>query len=147
MLEYLMQSLHLAPRPGFEGFRPEEAHMPQTGNPEILLVDDQDDLRHMLSRTLHRAGFEVTEAESGEHALELLPVHAASVRLLVTDVMMPGITGCELARQIQGRYPHIKVLFISGCGGNLVHPGACFLQKPFGAKTFLREVTNLLTAQ
>jgi two-component system, cell cycle sensor histidine kinase and response regulator CckA len=111
---------------------------------EILLVDDQDDLRRLLAQTLRSAGYLITEAACGEHALETLPLQAARIRLLITDVMMPGINGCELARQVQRNYPHIRILFISGYAAGLLEPGAAFLQKPFSPKEFLQATKKAL---
>jgi FixJ family two-component response regulator len=58
--------------------------------------------------------------------------------------MMPGINGRELAQRVGRRWPDIKVLFISGCPGNILEPGVPFLQKPFGTKALLREISILL---
>jgi two-component system cell cycle sensor histidine kinase/response regulator CckA len=110
----------------------------------ILLVEDQEDLRRLLNRALRQAGFRVIEAANGEQALAAFGSASYPVHLLLTDVVMPGINGCDLAREICFREPGIQVLLMSGCAGHLVQPGVPFLQKPFGVKTLLREVRRLL---
>ena len=111
---------------------------------EILLVDDHDALRHLLAQALRRAGYRVAEAACGEEALDLLPARAERLRLLITDIVMPGIDGCELARQVRHSYPHIRDLFISGYTDGLLEPGAAFLQKPFTPHQLLDLVNKIL---
>jgi CheY-like chemotaxis protein len=144
--ETLVNEMHVSatmPR-AVEPFRHKEIVTAPAGKIGILLVDDQHSLRRMLGRALHEAGFWVVEAASGEEALQLLPQQAAGVQLLITDVMMPGINGAELARRVLRQRPDIRVLFISGCAGNLLDPGTPFLQKPFSTKVLLREIAALL---
>jgi two-component system, cell cycle sensor histidine kinase and response regulator CckA len=113
-------------------------------NAEILLVDDHDALRRLLAQALQRAGYLVAEAACGEEALELLPARAERLRLLITDIVMPGIDGCELARQVRLSYPHIRNLFISGYTAGLLEPGSAFLQKPFNPHQLLDSVKKIL---
>jgi two-component system cell cycle sensor histidine kinase/response regulator CckA len=110
----------------------------------VLLVEDQDDLRRLLARALKEAGFRVIEAASGELALAALQSAVHPVHLLVTDILMPGIDGCELATRVRSRRSDIKVLLMSGYAGVAVPPGIPFLQKPFSVQTLLREVRRLV---
>ena len=141
-----MNEMHVSamkPR-AVEPFGRQETVTPPTGQIGILLVDDQHELRHLLGRALSQSGFRVVEAASGEEALERLAQQSAGIQLLVTDVIMPGINGAELARRVLLQRPDMKVLFISGCAGHILEPGAPFLQKPFSMKVLLREVETLL---
>jgi two-component system cell cycle sensor histidine kinase/response regulator CckA len=103
----------------------------------ILLVEDHDDIREMLSEELTSAGFEVVSAEDGESGLAQLQLQKRPIDLLITDVMMPRMTGCELAKHCVDACPAAKVLFISGYskdelrGNPLLQTGqAVFLAKP-----------------
>jgi two-component system, cell cycle sensor histidine kinase and response regulator CckA len=110
----------------------------------ILLVDDQGELRRLLGCVLQRAGFRVFEAASGEEALDLFSRDGARIQLLITDVVMPGMDGSELARRVSRKRPAIKVLFISGYSGHKLPAGAPFLLKPFSPKALLKEIEALL---
>lgn len=111
---------------------------------EILLVDDEGDIRLLVGQFLRRSGYRVTEAASGEDALRTLSLRGSSVRLLITDIVMPGIDGCELARQTRRTFPHIQNLFISGYPCGNLEPGAMLLKKPFNLKALLQRVETIL---
>jgi two-component system, cell cycle sensor histidine kinase and response regulator CckA len=114
----------------------------------ILLVDDDDDVRDYTALVLEEAGYDVRVASRGETALRVL-VSESPFDLLITDVVMPGWDGAELARRVKAVRPDLKVLFISGfappiAGGRLL--GAEVLDKPFHRESLLRAVRNTLIA-
>lgn len=112
----------------------------------ILVVEDERPVRDLLVAVLARLGFSVHACATAEEAIELQRAHGAD--LLVTDVMLPGMSGPELARTIRIDSPSTRVLFMSGYAGALLKDedmaGAEFLQKPFDAKTVAQKVRALL---
>ena len=116
----------------------------------ILLVEDNEMLRCMVRDLLTNYGFGVIEAESPEQALQM--VAGRDIDLLVTDVVMPGLSGPELHERLQKQYPGLIVLFMSGYTNtvivNLGVPGygVNFIQKPFSVDGFLLKVEGLLNA-
>ncbi|BCO09463.1 hypothetical protein GF1_18390 [Desulfolithobacter dissulfuricans] len=106
------------------------------GRETILVVDDEESVRQLLADTLTPIGYTIFEAATGEEAVELVQTKAPDVDLLLTDVIMPGMNGKELASRLQAVYPHLKVLFISGYTDNLIvkqgilEPGIQLLSKP-----------------
>lgn len=99
------------------------------GRPNILVVDDDQDVRETLAETLVQFGYEVVQAASGEEALPLLESRV-DIDMLITDVRMPGMSGLELAERARRRDAHLKVIVISGYF--LPQPiTERFLQKPF----------------
>jgi CheY-like chemotaxis protein len=119
----------------------------------ILVVDDEASLRSVMRRTLLRAGFEVLLAEDGARALALASSHAGHIDLLLTDVVMPGLSGPELARRLREERPEIGVLFVSGYSfeENVPAPdaasGTAYLAKPFDSTTLTAKVHHLLEAR
>ena len=107
--------------------------------PTILVVDDEESLRLYLARLLEEEGYRVITARDGNAALALVERAAGSVRLVITDVSMPNLSGPELIRRMAARPPVPPVLFISG-----THPGT-ELQGPLLPKPFLpEELTRLV---
>src|SRR5687767_14539212 len=80
----------------------------------VLLVDDEQMLRRLLSRMLLEAGFTVVDAENGHRALEIARALDGSLGLVVTDVHMPVMSGLEFASQLRSLHPDVPILFISG---------------------------------
>jgi CheY-like chemotaxis protein len=109
----------------------------------ILLVDDEEFVRRMMRRILGAAGHRVLEAEDGLQALRTLDREAASVRLVISDVAMPKMSGDELAAEIRVRWPATPILLISAYGRN-VSSDVDFLAKPFDSETLLRRVGALM---
>lgn len=102
----------------------------------ILVVEDEDTVRRVTARLLNRLGYAVTTAASAEEALALLECRGAPFSLVLTDVVMPGLTGIELAEVLRAREPDVRILFMSGypsreLGQNPEDPPSPFLPKPF----------------
>jgi signal transduction histidine kinase/ActR/RegA family two-component response regulator len=122
------------------------------GNETILLVEDEEPIRKLCSTFLARNGYRVLSAGSGEEALGLLAQKPAPIDLLLTDVVMPGIHGGELARRIVRQNPGIRVLFMSGHPDVTVEQagidaaGTNYLGKPFRSTDLIRKVRTLLDA-
>jgi two-component system, cell cycle sensor histidine kinase and response regulator CckA len=120
------------------------------GTETILLVDDEPMVRHFLSFVLTRYGYSVLEAENGEDALDLAGSHGAPVHLLLTDVVMPKLNGCELAGLLRRWYPGIGLLLMSGFADgefaalNLGDDMAFFIRKPFGMRELAAAVRSAL---
>jgi CheY-like chemotaxis protein len=115
----------------------------------ILLVEDQEAVRHLMREILEMSGYVVLEAASGREALRISAEHAAPIRLMITDVVMPGMTGTELGVQLRALRPEMKVLYISGYADDALHDGvldsgAIFLQKPVKSAELERVVRQLL---
>jgi hypothetical protein len=109
----------------------------------ILVVDDETGIRELIRRILLRERYRVLESGSAEQALNI--AQGQSIDLLITDVMLPGIHGPELARRMQQTAPRLKTLFISGyTGEENVPAGARFLAKPFTLGALLEKVRAAL---
>lgn len=115
----------------------------------ILLVDDQDAVRRLTARNLRQSKYQVLEAGDGHEALKVLQDHR-KVHLLLTDVVMPGMDGRELARRVTEMRPDIKVILMSGYHGQTDGetddgvPPSAFLQKPFTQEGLLQKVRDAL---
>jgi len=115
----------------------------------ILIVDDEPQVRRLLERVLHSAGFDVLTAECGLDAISISLDHPGRISLLITDINLPGMTGWTLADEITEIEPELPVLFMSGgCPErNFDSDGHSeFLAKPFTPNTLLLEVSHLLGA-
>lgn len=101
----------------------------------ILLADDEPSLRAAVAEYLRGAGHRVLESLSPHDAVELARVHTGTIDVLLTDIVMPGLRGTELARQVIEFHPDIHVIYMSGFAQSLpeaqIPLGAAFLQKPF----------------
>jgi signal transduction histidine kinase/CheY-like chemotaxis protein len=127
---------------------------PQVGlvsaNETVLLVEDEDQVRHLTQTLLARQGYRVLEASSGRAALALARQHRERIDLMLTDVVMPQMSGPDLANAVRSSHPDIKVLFMSGYTDTAVAlqstlaPGTPFVQKPFTTGTLLRKVREAL---
>ncbi|MFH0781660.1 MAG: response regulator [Pseudomonadota bacterium] len=132
----------------FTGARPEHPH---TGGSEtVLLVEDDDGVREAAGTILRSYGYTVLEAHNGHEALKVHREQEDPIHILITDVVMPGMNGRELAREIETLSPLTKVLYISGYTDNaIVHhgvldAGTAFLQKPFTPEALARKVREVL---
>ncbi|HEV8463135.1 MAG TPA: PAS domain S-box protein [Gaiellaceae bacterium] len=122
----------------------------QTGTETVLLVEDETVVRHLVSEILSANGYTVLEAADGPSALELLRRHTAPVDLLVTDVVMPGMSGPEVAQAVTAMRPGTQVVYMSGYTDQAIghhgvlEAGMAFLQKPFSADDLTRKVRAVL---
>jgi two-component system cell cycle response regulator CpdR len=116
----------------------------------ILLAEDDDSLRRFLTKALERAGYEVRACPDGETAVEALD--EGPYDLLLTDIVMPGIDGIEVARVAAAREPALRIMFITGFAAVALNPGngapkdARILSKPFHLRDLVNEVERLLRA-
>lgn len=105
----------------------------------VLVVEDQEQVRRSLTRLLQDAGYEVEAAENAEQAIALARRREGRIDLLVSDVIMPGVSGIELSRRLRALYPSLAVLLVSGYAGGEINvlselgDNVQFLQKPFDA--------------
>jgi CheY-like chemotaxis protein len=122
----------------------------QSQHETVLLVEDESAVRDLASAILKRDGYVVLEARSVEHALEISREYAGPIHALVTDVVMPQMSGRQLAQRIQTARRDIKVLYVSGYTDDVIshhgvlEAGAAFLQKPFSPGKFVQTVHDLL---
>jgi CheY-like chemotaxis protein len=130
--------------------RPVEKSVMTGGSETILLVEDEQGVRNLIRTVLRSCGYQVLEAGNGRQALEVARSYAAPIALLVTDVVMPEMTGAQTAEAIQGIHPGIKVLFLSGYTDDaVVRHGVLeakveFLQKPFSPQRLASKVREVL---
>jgi signal transduction histidine kinase len=123
---------------------------PLRGMETILLVEDEDAVRELARDILQARGYTVLEARHGAEALVAVEHHPGPIHLMLTDVVMPEMTGRELADRLAVLRPTVKILFMSGYTDNaVVHhgvldPGTVFLQKPFSAAVLARKVRDML---
>jgi len=117
-----------------------------TGSGSVMVVEDETSVREMTSVVLRRAGYEVTAVSDGAEALERLLGMAAPIDVLVTDVVMPGMSGIDLAERVIDRFPTAGVVLLSGYNAEtldldrVVRRGAMFLSKPVTSNDLLDAV-------
>jgi signal transduction histidine kinase/ActR/RegA family two-component response regulator len=134
-----------------EGTLPGAASAASLGGSEtILVVEDQDEVRALTRRVLESRGYTVLHAPNGRAALEAARTHAGPIHLLVTDVIMPEMSGRDVATLLVQARPQLKVLYISGYTNDsiarhgVLEPGIVLLQKPFTAEAAARKVREVL---
>ena len=117
----------------------------------VLVVDDEDDVRHLLADVLRIGAYNVLEARDAQQALELARGLGKPVELLVTDIVMPGLTGMELADALRDLNPRLKVLFMSGYAEQdrvrQLYDNEQFIPKPFLPAELFRRVSAFLHAE
>ena len=117
--------------------------------PRILLAEDDDSLRGFLARALERAGYEVTACADGDEAAAVLD---QDWDLLLTDIVMPGLDGIEVARQAAAIHPDLRIMFITGvaavalAAGTQAPAGAKVLSKPIHLREIVSEVERMMAA-
>jgi CheY-like chemotaxis protein len=120
------------------------------GSETILLAEDSAGVRAVAREVLKRNGYAVIQASDGQAALELAATHSGPIHLLVTDVIMPEMSGRQLADRLRDGRPELKVLFVSGYTDDaiirhgILEPGIAFLQKPFTPEALARKVRAVL---
>lgn len=118
--------------------------------PRILLAEDDDSLRSFLARALERAGYAVRACPDGETAIEALD--DGPYDLLLTDIVMPGVDGIEVAREAAVREPDLRIMFITGfaavalTAGERAPKGAKVLAKPVHLREIVSEVERMMAA-
>jgi two-component system cell cycle sensor histidine kinase/response regulator CckA len=121
------------------------------GSETILLVEDEESVRQLVRDTLAAKGYRVLEAESGESGLNVAAAYSGNIDLIITDVMMPGMSGRELVKNLSQSRPQSKVLYLSGytedaiLSDGTIESGTAFLQKPFSLQNLSRKIRELLT--
>jgi PAS domain S-box-containing protein len=120
------------------------------GTETVLVVEDQDSVRKLAVRMLSRFGYRILEAAQGDQALLLAESHPGPIHLLLTDVVMPGMTGRELADHLRAARPSINVLYMSGYAEDLIasrgllDPGLLYIAKPFVPEALALKVREAL---
>ncbi len=120
------------------------------GTETLLLVEDEDQVRAIVQAILEQQGYNVLTAANGEEAQKLAKLHGPRIQLLMTDVVMPQMSGRELAEQLTSQLPQLKVLYMSGYTDDaivrhgLLDSKLSFIQKPFDAATAARKVREVL---
>ena len=112
-----------------------------------MIVEDNDNLRNLLQRTLEGVGFSVFPAADGAEALSWSEQHEGTINIVVSDIVMRGLNGLELSKLIRAARPETKFLFITGFGDQfpeLREYGADILEKPFLPSELLRKVEETL---
>ena len=123
------------------------------GTETILLVEDEEHVRKFARLALESQGYRVLTAGSGPDGLERAAEHTGTIHLLMTDVVMPGMGGREVAEMLRSRLPHLKVLFVSGYTDDavvrhgIVAADDAFLQKPYTPLSLARKIRAVLDAK
>ncbi|HVY62341.1 MAG TPA: ATP-binding protein, partial [Planctomycetota bacterium] len=119
------------------------------GSETVLVVEDEEVVRRLARRSLEQAGYRVLEAGRGQDALDLAARHAGAIDILVTDMIMPGMSGRQLAERLAAARPGLRILFMSGHTEQSPldgAPGSAFLQKPFTPSDLASRVREVLDA-
>ena len=128
----------------------EEAVFTEPGTETILLAEDEANLRYLARQFLEKQGYKVIEAADGAAAMQIAVAHEGVIHLLLTDVIMPGMNGRELAQRISEIRPQTKVLYMSGYTENVIghdgtlDAGVSLLQKPFTLRDLKSKVREVL---
>ena len=123
------------------------------GGETILLVEDEPAVRELARTVLFEQGYTVIEAQNSEDAVRLAGRHRSEIHLLLTDVVMPGMSGRDLAKHLTALHPYLRVLYMSGYTNNVIaengalEEGLSFLQKPFTPKALAQRVRETLDRQ
>lgn len=142
---YLPRVEVLAPQ---QGAKPESAGAPGTGT--ILVVEDEDGVRALLRDVLESGGYTVLTAGNAEEAMEICTGYQGEIRLLLTDVVLPGMGGRELSEKLLTMRPQMRIVFMSGYTDNaIVHhgvldPGLNFIEKPIQPNELLERIAEFL---
>jgi PAS domain S-box-containing protein len=124
-----------------------------SGSETILFVEDEESVRELVREYLSGTGYRILEACDGVQALEVAGEYEGTIDMLVTDVVMPRLSGRELASRIAAERPHLKILFISGYTDDsifrhgVLEGGVAYLQKPFNLKSIAQKIREVLDGQ
>ena len=121
------------------------------GTESVLLVEDEEGVRSLVRKALSRSGYRVLEASDGEQALRVAEEHSGEIDLLLSDVVMPRMSGGELLAKVTVVRPRMKVLFMSGyTDDTIIHHGIdrdfAFIQKPVTSDQLMRKIRSVLEA-
>ena len=120
------------------------------GAETVLLVEDEPSLRELAREFLESSGYRVLEAGDGAKAIELAEQHRGTIHLLLTDVIMPGMNGHQLAEHLASRCPEMRVIYTSGYTDNVIvshgvlQPGTNFIEKPYMREALLTKIREVL---
>ena len=120
------------------------------GTETILLAEDEDGVRTLITRILDTTGYTILQAHDGEEALAMCRTYQGRIHLLITDVVMPRMSGRQLVELLTPLRPSVRVLYLSGYTDDavirhgLVHEDVAFLQKPFTVTALARKVREVL---
>jgi CheY-like chemotaxis protein len=119
------------------------------GNETLLLVEDEGELRRITRQLLEQGGYRVIEAENALRALQIVQEYAGTIHMVVTDVVMPGMSGPELTQRMKELCPEARVLYISGYADRAfqhhgVQEGVPILEKPYSGSDLLMKVQEVL---
>ena len=131
---------------GMSGLAPAEPHQART---TILVLDDENSVRRLVTAVLESAGYVVLPAAEGSEALDIVRSHPDSIDLLITDMTMPEMDGREAADAIRALRPQCRVLFMSGYPLQVALPDGIqatdgFIQKPFVPRMLVQRVKEIL---
>lgn len=133
--------------------REEEQKEVPWGSETVLVIEDEETVRRLAVRLLKRQGYKVLEASNGGEAFILCERYSDPIHLILTDVVMPGVSGRELAERLQKIHPEAKVLYMSGYTDNVIlhhgilEQGLSFIQKPFTLEALARKVRQMLDGE
>ncbi|HEY6808292.1 MAG TPA: ATP-binding protein, partial [Gemmatimonadales bacterium] len=147
---YLPRAVTAAPAP--DAPRPAPPAAGGAGAGTVLIAEDEASVRLLACRTLEAHGYRVLSGADGAEALRLAETHGDGIDVLVSDVVMPGMSGPELARRLQRTHPGLRILYMSGYTDDAVvreaaATGGAFLQKPFDPDSLERKVYELLASR
>jgi two-component system, cell cycle sensor histidine kinase and response regulator CckA len=123
---------------------------PLTGAETVLVVEDQEEVRSVIAATLRRQGYSVLLAPDADNAIAASRNHSGPIHLLLSDVVLPGLSGRDLGRRLLAEHPDVRVLYMSGYTDDAVvhhgalEPGLAFIQKPFTGDALLRKIRDVL---
>jgi signal transduction histidine kinase/CheY-like chemotaxis protein len=137
----------LLPATDQAGEEPRTGSGSDSGGATILVVDDDDDIRRVTERILKNSGYLVLSAASGQAALAVAREHAGTIDLLLTDIVMPGMSGRDLARELDVSRPQTRVIFMSGYHQHAPIANSQFIPKPFGRSELLDKVREALALE
>jgi len=126
---------------------------PERGGETILLVEDEINLRRLVHQYLEKQGYKILEAEDGAAALQIAAGHSGVIDMVLTDVVMPGMNGRELALHLTAKLPDLRVLYMSGYTENaigqngMLYAGINLLQKPFSLPALKDKVREVLDSE
>ncbi|HXC47689.1 MAG TPA: response regulator, partial [Candidatus Sulfotelmatobacter sp.] len=123
----------------------------QRGTETILIVEDEEAVRELIQTVLAEKGYDVIPSLDPQHAEQIAASFSGEIHLLLTDMVMPGASGRELAERISAKRRGIRVLFMSGytdnviTSGGMLEEGLAFLQKPFSPAALVQKVREVLS--